>query len=183
MFPTPSSSNNATVGEYLLQVPLEEINPLGPMPSVEDMQAFRDVYENDALMFFRSHYDWNVEQQTFALQLLSRGLGDQHKEMAKKKNFNAELLWIWFNVEPPITEAMLKEELDLALPEFLRVYGQPYSSTYINTQAVVILNRVQGNLSERKLHMPAILERLLSSRETLPQEGTGLGSADDVVGA
>ena len=117
-----------------------------------------------------------MEQQTHVLQMLACGLGKVEKQMAKKFKINAELLWIWFNVEPPITEAILGEELEKVPPSFISIYDLPYSWESINDFALRLLAEVEFQLKRRKLQMGITLHE--------PEEDTddeGLVDIDELV--
>ena len=144
-----------------LLVPIHSIKPLGPKPTPADQNAFRDRYQNDIRIFLQRQYDWPMEQQNSVSQMLACGVASMrtatdastHKQLAEDLRINAELLWVWFTLEPPITEAILGEELQIALPGFLIVYDRPYSWELINEVALAILYDVESELTDRKERM------------------------------
>ena len=186
-----SSTDNATVTEHRelqLMMPINSIEPLGPMTTVGEKNAFRDRYHNDIRIFLQSQYDWPMEQQNSVFQMLACGVANMptdaydagsrvmHKQIAKNLRINAELLWVWYNLDPPITEAILGEEMQIALPSFLSVYDRPYCWELINDVALAILNDMESKLNRRKLHMGINLHH--------PEEDTddeGLANIDELV--
>ena len=93
-----------------------------------------------------------------------------HKQLAEDLRINAELLWVWFTLEPPITEAILGEELQIALPGFLIVYDRPYSWELINEVALAILYDVESELTDRKERMGEAILNDVESKLTWMRE-------------
>lgn len=178
-----------TATELAQLVPIDSIEPLGPIAATGEKNAFRDRYHNDMRIFLQSQYDWPMEQQNSVFQMLACGVANMptdaydaaggrvmHKDIAKNLRINAELLWVWYNLDAPITEAILGEELQIALPSFLIVYDRPFCWEFINDFAFAILNDVESKLNRRKLHMGITLHH--------PEEDTddeGLADIDELV--
>ena len=177
-----------TATELAQLVPIDSIEPLGPIAAAGEKNAFRDRYHNDIRIFLQSQYDWPMEQQNSVFQMLACGVANMptdgydagrrvmHKDTAKHLRINAELLWVWINLDAPITEAILGEELQIALSSFLSVYDRPFCREFINDFAFAILYDVESKLNRRKLHMGITLHH--------PEEVTddeGLADIDELV--
>ena len=113
----------------LEKVPMSQIKKL-KIPGQQDgdshgeFRHFRDQHENDVAKCFHA---WALtEAQTdMAIIMLKRGLraDRMHQQMAASMEMNSELLWVWLNLQPPMTESMLSEILRQGCQQFEMVYN------------------------------------------------------------
>ena len=114
-----------------IPVRLSEIKQL-KIPGQQDgdshgeFRQFRDTHENDVAKCFHA-WQWALTeaQKDMTIIMLKRGLraDTHHHDMAAKMEMNSELLWVWLNLQPPMTESMLSEILRQGCQQFEMVYN------------------------------------------------------------
>ena len=91
-----------------------------------EFRQFRDTHENDVAKCFHA-WQWTLTeaQKDMTIIMLKRRLraDRDHHEMAAAMEINSELLWVWVNLQPPMTERMLSEILRQGCQQFERVYN------------------------------------------------------------
>ena len=116
-------------GEGSLEmVPMSQIQKL-KIPGRQDgdshgeFRQFRDTNDNDVAKCLHA-WPLTEAQKDMTIIMLKRGLraDTHHHDMAAKMEMNSELLWVWLNLEPPMTESMLSEILRQGCQQFETVY-------------------------------------------------------------
>ena len=113
----------------LEKMPVSQIKRL-QIPGQQDgdshgeFRHFRDQHENDVAKCFHA-WALTEAQKDMTIIMLKRGLraDTHHHDMAAKMEMNSELLWVWLNLQPPITERMLGEILLRGCQKFEQVYN------------------------------------------------------------
>ena len=111
------------------KVPMSQIKKL-KIPGQQDgdshgeFRHFRDTNENDVAKCFHA-WALTEAQKDMTIIMLKRGLraDTHHHDMAAKMEMNSELLWVWLNLQPPMTERMLSEILRQGCQQFEMVYN------------------------------------------------------------
>ena len=111
------------------KVPMSQIKKL-KIPGQQDgdshgeFRHFRDTNENDVAKCFHA-WALTEAQKDMTIIMLKRGLraDRMHQQMAASMEMNSELLWVWLNLQPPITERMLGEILLRGCQKFEQVYN------------------------------------------------------------
>lgn len=153
-----------------------------------EFRQFRDTNDNDVAKCLDA-WPLTEAEKDMTIIMLKRGLraDPHHHAMAAQMEMNSELLWVWLNLEPPMTESMLSEILRQGCQQFETVYNiKVFDHAFHDLAARVTIIRDIRDCTRRMLadHMKdfvatATPEELAMATISVDTDDEGLGGGEE----